>query len=111
GFYSASESQIGHEKSRQPLRPMNIELETTVWSRARNRCECCLVPHDADVLPYEIDHIIARKHGGNTPVENVALACIQCNSYKGPNIATIDPESTQLTRLFHPRSDAWQDHF
>lgn len=90
---------------------MNIELETTVWSRAHDRCEYCLIPQQADVLPFEIDHIIARKHGGKTVLENLALACIQCNSYKGPNIATIDPDTGELTRLFHPRDDRWQDHF
>jgi hypothetical protein len=29
----------------------------------------------------------------------------------GPNIAGLDPESGDLTRLFHPRTDKWADHF
>jgi hypothetical protein len=30
---------------------------------------------------------------------------------KGPNIAGIDPLTGNLTRLFHPRSDTWNEHF
>lgn len=44
-------------------------------------------------------------------MENLALACPHCNRYKGPNIAGVDPESGQLARLFHPRSDIWTEHF
>lgn len=34
-----------------------------------------------------------------------------CNNHKGPNIAGIDDESNQVTRLFHPRRDSWDEHF
>ena len=37
--------------------------------------------------------------------------CSFCNAFKGPNIAGIDPQSQQLTRLFHPRRDRWEEHF
>ena len=30
---------------------------------------------------------------------------------KGPNVAGIDSVTGQLTRLFHPRKDAWDEHF
>jgi len=30
---------------------------------------------------------------------------------KGPNIAGLDPLTGALTRLFHPRSDVWAEHF
>jgi len=62
-------------------------------------------------LPFQIDHIIAEKHGGETTVGNLAFACTHCNLYKGPNIAGIDPASGQMIRLFHPRTDVWSDHF
>jgi hypothetical protein len=41
----------------------------------------------------------------------VPYVCAFCNSYKGPNIAGIDPFSGWLVRLFHPRHDLWDDHF
>jgi hypothetical protein len=33
------------------------------------------------------------------------------NSSKGPSIAGVDPDSGAITPLFHPRQDAWTDHF
>jgi hypothetical protein len=59
----------------------------------------------------EIDHIVAEKHRGPTSPENLALSCFQCNSYKGPNIAGIDPATGATTPLFHPRLQKWHDHF
>jgi hypothetical protein len=62
-------------------------------------------------LPFQIDHIIAAKHGGQTVEDNLALACPHCNRFKGPNIAGIDPASGEAVRLFHPRTDVWAEHF
>ena len=62
-------------------------------------------------LTHQVDHIIARKHQGETVAANLALACFFCNSYKGPNIAGVDPESGRIVRLYHPRKDRWARHF
>jgi len=64
-----------------------------------------------DDLTFEVEHIIALKHGGRTRADNLALACYPCNAYKGPNIAGIDPHTESLVRLFHPRLDDWHNHF
>jgi hypothetical protein len=56
------------------------------------------------------DHVIARKHGGGTAEDNLALACFYCNSAKGPNIAGIDPQSGQLVPLFNARRQSWPRH-
>jgi len=61
--------------------------------------------------PFQIDHVIARQHGGLEELENLALACVHCNRFKGPNIAGIDPTSGEIVRLFHPRRDTWSEHF
>jgi len=42
---------------------------------------------------------------------NLALACLWCNLHKGTNIASIDPDSGDLVRLFDPRRQRWTDHF
>jgi len=63
------------------------------------------------VLPHEIDHIRAQKHAGKTTLNNLALACFHCNSFKGPNIAGFDPMTDTLQPLYHPRQDDWDDHF
>ena len=58
-----------------------------------------------------MDHIIARQHAGKTEIENLALACIHCNRFKGPNVAGLDPETAVIIRLFNPRRDRWAEHF
>jgi hypothetical protein len=90
---------------------LSPNLSQQVWSRAGQRCEYCHLPAAVYPLPFQIDHIIARQHGGKTRLENLALACLHCNRHKGPNIAGIDPASGLLVRLFHPRQDEWRMHF
>ena len=86
-------------------------LEAEVVRRAQGLCEYCHFPETAAELPFHVDHIIAEKHGGPTSSSNLAWACFSCNMHKGPNIAGLDPETRELTRLFNPRSDQWTDHF
>jgi hypothetical protein len=62
-------------------------------------------------VPFPIDHVIARQHGGRTEAANLAIACLHCNSHKGPNIAGLDPKTGKLTQLFHPRRHKWSRHF
>lgn len=88
---------------------MNRAMERLVRKRAADRCEYCLLPADVIAFPFQIDHIIARKHGGKTVAENLALACFDCNSHKGPCVAGLD--GVKLTRLFNPRKDRWRRHF
>ena len=90
---------------------MQADLLELVWQRANRRCEYCGFPAEWAYQPFQIDHIIAEKHDGQTVADNLALACFDCNSYKGPNIAGFDPETGELSRLYHPRRDRWRDHF
>lgn len=92
---------------------MRRELLELVWSRASDRCEYCRFPATNAWLPFQIDHIIAEKHGGPTVAENLALSCFYCNSFKGPNIAGVDPEGKpdEAIQLYHPRNDIWAEHF
>lgn len=90
---------------------MDQPLTAVVWQRARSTCEYCRLPQTLSPIPFEIDHIIALKHGGATNAANLALACFYCNSFKGPNIAGIDPSTRRIVRLYHPRKDKWWRHF
>jgi hypothetical protein len=90
---------------------MDTALEQLVRGRALSRCEYCLMPQEFDGFTHEIDHVIARKHGGPTTAGNLALACFPCNNNKGPNLAGIDPVTRRLTRLYHPRRHRWDRHF
>ena len=90
---------------------MDTDLIRKVWQRAQARCEYCRLPAEFHPAPFQVDHIIARQHRGATSLDNLALACIHCNRFKGPNIAGLAPETAELVRLFHPRRDDWTDHF
>jgi hypothetical protein len=90
---------------------MDLSLEQEVWRRAGGACEYCRMPQTFYRVPFQVDHIIARQHGGQTAADNLALACLHDNKHKGPNIASIDPVSGQLVPLWHPRRDRWADHF
>lgn len=90
---------------------MNRELARKVRERAAESCEYCRIPQFSLPLPFQIDHIIAGQHHGETELSNLALACPHCNRYKGPNIAGMDPLTGQIVRLFHPRTDRWADQF
>lgn len=87
------------------------ELKTIVSKRAKDCCEYCLLPQSMGFYPYQLDHIIPKQHGGADDLNNLAWCCPRCNRYKGPNLATLDPETGQLTSLFHPRKQRWPDHF
>jgi hypothetical protein len=83
-----------------------------VRMRAGLRCEYCQLPESLSPLArLQIEHIRPIKHGGTDDVENLALACIDCNLRKGPNLSGIDPESDAIEALFHPRLQAWSEHF
>ena len=85
-------------------------LREFVRLRAAGLCEYCRISERFTLAEHEIDHVIAVKHGGQTAVENLALCCTVCNRFKGSDIASIDPETGQLTGLFHPRNHRWDDH-
>jgi len=90
---------------------MDSTLEQLVWQRAKARCEYCQLPQSFSPLTHAIDHIIAHQHHGPTKAENLALACFFCNSYKGPNVAGLNPQTRRMVRLFNPRKDSWKRHF
>lgn len=91
---------------------MHAALAREMRERAGNACEYSRMPQAFyPTIPFPIDHIIARPHGGPTIPENLALSCLHDNTHKGPNIAGIDSLTGRITRLFNPRRDKWTRHF
>lgn len=86
-------------------------LRQAVHDRADGRCEYCLVPGDFALVPHQIDHIVAQKHGGQTDAANLALCCTLCNQHKGSDVAALDPDTGLPVALYHPRRDFWSDNF
>jgi hypothetical protein len=85
--------------------------EEKIRKLAGNCCEYCRLPEGSTKFGHVLDHIVARQHGGETSFENLALCCGNCNQFKGPNIAGLDPLTGKLTPLFHPRRNRWHNHF
>jgi HNH endonuclease len=90
---------------------MKRSLDGLVWQRSRAACEYCRMPEERDEAQFQIDHVIAKVHGGKTRSDNLALACFFCNNRKGTNLSGIDSESGEIMRLFNPRRDRWNRHF
>lgn len=90
---------------------MDARLREDVRRRALFRCEYCQFPERWAELRFQVDHIIPEQHDGPTVPDNLAWSCLRCNKHKGPNLAGLDSETGQIVRLFHPRADAWQEHF
>src|SRR4051812_49886467 len=83
-----------------------------VRQRAADRCEYCQRRQfDSPLIPLQMEHIVPLKHGGDDGLDNLALACADCNLRKSSDLAGLDPETLALTPLFHPRKDRWEDHF
>jgi hypothetical protein len=91
---------------------MDVTTRDLVWQRAGTRCEYCRIPQEATpLIPFHVEHIVARQHEGSDNPSNLALACDRCNAYKGPNLASVAPDTGEIVPLFNPRQDAWNDHF
>src|SRR5215475_192989 len=90
---------------------MDTATRDLVRRRADERCEYCQLRQEHSELRYHVEHIIAKQHGGSDDPDNLALACHRCNLHKGTNLAGIDPETGQVTPIFHPRRNQWSDHF
>ena len=82
-----------------------------VERRAQGRCEYCQSPAKYSPQSFSLDHIIPRGQGGETSLDNLALACQGCNNHKYNKTQSSDPVTDRLVDVFHPRQQHWQDHF
>jgi len=91
---------------------MDSITRNAVRIRAADQCEYCqLAERHSPVARLQIEHIRPRKHGGTDELENLALACIDCNLRKGSNLTGIDPATGAVTVLYNPRQQSWFKHF
>ena len=86
-------------------------LRRLVTERAGGRCEYCLIHQDDTPFTHHVDHLTPLKHGGQTIESNLALACLECNRYKGSDLTAIDPADGAVVLLFNPRTQVWIEHF
>jgi len=71
-----------------------VALRRLVVKRAGTCREFCLIHQDDVPQQHEIDHLVTRKHGGQTVAENLALTCLPCNRYKGMDAQTSEGSET-----------------
>jgi hypothetical protein len=91
---------------------MDARTRELVRRRAGDACEYCRIPQEATpLIPFHVEHIVSKQHGGTDNPDDLALACDRCNAYKGPNLTSIDPDTGTVVALFHPRRDTWSEHF
>ena len=86
-------------------------LKAAVEQRASRRCEYCRLSQAGQEARFHIDHVLPIKHGGNTTLANLCLACVSCSLRKGAKTHAIDPESGSSVPLFDPRRNDWGEHF
>jgi hypothetical protein len=83
----------------------------TVRDRAGGCCEYCRLPENDMTPTFHVDHVLPIKHGGTDALDNLCLACMKCNAHKGHDLSGLDPMTGNLTRLFNPCLQLWDDHF
>lgn len=92
-----------------------MRIPETVRKRVRERsrylCEYCHSPEEASAALFEIDHILPKSLGGSDALNNLALACQRCNSYRYNFTTGIDPQTEETHSLFNPRQQQWAEHF
>lgn len=94
-----------------PCELIPAPLRREVIDRAGGMCEYCQFPAGYSNAPYHCDHIDPRSAGGTTTTGNLAWVCPACNSHKYAKVEARDPQTGQMTALFHPRRQRWQQHF
>ena len=58
-----------------------------------------------------MDHIHPVAQGGSDDMENLALACHNCNNRNQDDRFATDPQTGDLVSLYNPRQDRWNAHF
>ncbi len=87
------------------------ELRAAVRRRAGGLCEYCHASEAWQYVEFTVDHVVPLAAGGDSQTGNLALVCFACNRRKWDRRTGQDPVTGEAERLFHPRSDDWNQHF
>ena len=88
-----------------------IALRRLVLERAAGRCEYCGLAQEGQEATFHIDHVIPVAAGGQTALENLALACVSCSLRKAARQTARDPQTGKEAALYNPRLGGWNEHF
>jgi hypothetical protein len=56
-------------------------------------------------------HIEHINPAGGDHLDNLCLACPNCNLSKATAVTAVDPQTGEEVPLFNPRSQLWHEHF
>lgn len=90
---------------------VSLSVQRRVRLRAGNCCEYCRVPQAGQEATFHIDHVVPRKVGGPTTLDNLALACVSCSLRKGARTEAVDPQTGEAAAIFNPRVQTWEEQF
>lgn len=89
----------------------SVHQRAIVRERASGRCEYCQSQERFSPQAFSIEHIVPLHSGGESLVDNLALACQGCNNHKYIRTTATDPDRDEEVSLFHPRLHHWEEHF
>ena len=95
------------------IRKARISRAVRGWvgQAAGEQCGYCKTPQHIIGHRLTLDHIIPESRGGKAVEENLWLACLACNQFKGARVRARDPITRRHVRLFNPRQQEWKAHF
>ena len=76
------------------MRYISAKLRRLVIHRSGGRCEYCHLSQAGQEATFHIDHVTPVASGGETMVDNLALACVSCSLRKGARQTAIDPNTS-----------------
>jgi HNH endonuclease len=94
-----------------PRSYLSVVIQRAVVERADGRCEYCQSQADYATETFAIEHIRPLSRGGDSNLDNLALACSGCNGRKYNKTSASDPADGEMAPLFNPREQEWAAHF
>ena len=91
--------------------PLSSADRREVARRGRYRCAYCQSQEQLVGAIFTIDHIIPQALGGNNDLDNLCLACWDCNRLKRTHVTGVKPLAGERVALFHPNRQGWAEHF
>ena len=90
------------------VNPSWQSIKELVYERANGCCEYCQTYEINIGQTLHIEHI--NPAGGNQ-LDNLCLACPNCNLSKATATTAVDPLTGVFYPLFNPRIQLWEAHF
>ena len=87
------------------------QLKQAIIERALGCCEYCRSQARFSTQAFSVEHIVPVSCGGETILDNLALACQGCNNHKYNKTKGRNPVNGEMVSLYNPRQQRWQDHF